>query len=145
MHGRPAGDVALISFAAVCSVNRRDGDLVARYGGEEFLLLTATCENAAAAGRAESIRQAVEHTSIASLRGDFVTSSFALRNSSRTIPTKRFWKELTELYLKPKPNGPNRVIRLGSGSVAIPRQSAPREVGKGGLNLRLIQEKLSWM
>ena len=37
----------------------RSGDLVARYGGEEFAILCADCTNAAAARKAEAIRQAL--------------------------------------------------------------------------------------
>ena len=39
VHGHPAGDEALVTFASVLTAHSRSGDLVARYGGEEFLLL----------------------------------------------------------------------------------------------------------
>ena len=131
VHGHPAGDEALISFAAVLSVNSRDGDLVARYGGEEFLLLTANCDNATAAGRAESIRQAVENTSIASLGGDCVTASFGVTEFQSGDTHETILARADRALLKAKDNGRNRVIQLGSGSVAIPRQSAPKRGWKG--------------
>jgi diguanylate cyclase (GGDEF)-like protein/PAS domain S-box-containing protein len=131
VHGHPAGDEALISFASVLSVNSRDGDLVARYGGEEFLLLTANCDNATAAGRAESIRQAVENTSIASLGGDCVTASFGVTEFQSGDTHETVLARADRALLKAKDNGRNRVIQLGSGSVAIPRQSAPKRGWKG--------------
>ena len=126
VHGHPAGDEALISFATVLSVNSRDDDLVARYGGEEFLLLAANCDNATAAGRAESIRQAVENTSIASLGGDAVTASFGVTEFQAGDTHETILSRADRALLKAKDNGRNRVIQLGSGSVAIPRQSAPK-------------------
>jgi len=131
VHGHPAGDEALISFASVLSMNSRDGDLVARYGGEEFLLLTANCDNATAAGRAESIRQAVENTSIASLGGDCVTASFGVTEFQSGDTHETILARADRALLKAKDNGRNRVIQLGSGSVAIPRQTAPKRGWKG--------------
>lgn len=131
VHGHPAGDEALISFATVLSVNSRDDDLVARYGGEEFLLLAANCDNATAAGRAESIRQAVENTSIASLGGDAVTASFGVTEFQAGDTHETILSRADRALLKAKDNGRNRVIQLGSGSVAIPRQSAPKRGWKG--------------
>ncbi|MGB0760362.1 MAG: diguanylate cyclase [Rubripirellula sp.] len=131
VHGHPAGDEALISFATVLSVSSRDDDLVARYGGEEFLLLAANCDNATAAGRAESIRQAVENTSIASLGGDAVTASFGVTEFQAGDTHETILSRADRALLKAKDNGRNRVIQLGSGSVAIPRQSAPKRGWKG--------------
>ena len=126
VHGHPAGDEALTSFAAVLSVNRRDGDLVARYGGEDFLLLTANCANSTAAGRAESIRRVVENTSIASMRGDCVAASFGVTEFQSGDTHETILASADRALLKAKDNGRNRVIQLGSASVAIPRQSAPK-------------------
>ena len=131
VHGHPAGDEALISFATVLSVNSRDDDLVARYGGEEFLLLAANCDNATAAGRAESIRHAVENTSIASLGGDAITASFGVTEFQSGDTHETILARADRALLKAKDNGRNRVIQLGSGSVAIPRQTAPKRGWKG--------------
>ena len=131
VHGHPAGDEALISFASVLSMNSRDGDLVARYGGEEFLLLTASCDNSTAAGRAENIRQAVESTPIASLGGDSVTASFGVTEYQAGDTHETILARADRALLKAKDNGRNRVIQLGSGSVSIPRQTAPKRGWKG--------------
>jgi diguanylate cyclase (GGDEF)-like protein len=77
-HGHPAGDEALVKFAAVLKAHSRDGDLVARYGGEEFLLVADNCDNATAASRAESIRAALEKTPLPSLNNESVTASFGV-------------------------------------------------------------------
>src|SRR5205823_12471645 len=58
-HGHQAGDVAIITFASLLKSMCRSGDLVARYGGEEFAILCADCTNAAAALKAEAIRQSL--------------------------------------------------------------------------------------
>jgi len=131
VHGHPAGDEALISFAAVLSVNSRDDDLVARYGGEEFLLLAANCDNATAAGRAERIRQAVEDTSIPSLGGEAVTASFGVTEFQSGDTHETILARADRALLKAKDNGRNRVIQLGSGSVAIPRQTTRKRGWKG--------------
>src|SRR5919108_1400293 len=55
--GHQAGDAAIITFAALLKSMCRSGDLVARYGGEEFAILCADCTNAAAARKAEAIRE----------------------------------------------------------------------------------------
>ena len=131
VHGHPAGDEALISFASVLSVNSRDNDLVARYGGEEFLVLSSKCDNATAAGRAETMRQAVEHTPVASLGGEVLTASFGVTEFQAGDTHETILARADRALLKAKDNGRNRVIQLGSGSVAIPRQSASKRGWKG--------------
>ena len=78
VHGHPAGDEALISFAKILSDHSRDLDLVARYGGEEFLLLAPKCDNGTAASRAEAIRKTLEQSPLPSLGGEAVTASFGV-------------------------------------------------------------------
>jgi diguanylate cyclase (GGDEF)-like protein/PAS domain S-box-containing protein len=134
VHGHPAGDEALISFATVLSVNSRDDDLVARYGGEEFLVLAAKCDNATAAGRAETMRQAVENTPISSLGGEVVTASFGVTEFQAGDTHETVLSRADRALLKAKDNGRNRVIQLGSGSLAIPRQSAPKRGWKSWFN-----------
>ena len=131
VHGHPAGDEALISFASVLSINSRDDDLVARYGGEEFLVLSGNCDNATAAGRAEMMRQAVENTPIPSLGGEVVTASIGVTEFQAGDTHETVLARADRALLKAKDNGRNRVIQLGSGSVAIPRQSAPKRGWKG--------------
>ena len=118
VHGHPAGDEALISFASVLSAHSRDGDLVARYGGEEFLLLARACDNSTAAGRAETIRKALERTPLASLGGEAVTASFGVTEFQAGDSEETVLARADRALLKAKDNGRNRVIQLGSGQKA---------------------------
>ena len=129
VHGHPAGDEALIKFAAVLKEHSRDGDLVARYGGEEFLLLAANCDNATAATRAEAIRIALEKTPLPSLRNESVTASFGVTQFQPGDTAESVLARSDRALLKAKDNGRNRVIQLGSGGDA---QSVPSSSGKSG-------------
>jgi diguanylate cyclase (GGDEF)-like protein/PAS domain S-box-containing protein len=116
VHGHPAGDEALISFAAVLTAHSRDGDLVARYGGEEFLLLAINCDNATATSRAEAIRLAIQRTSLPSLGGDSVTASFGVTEYQAGDTPESLVARADRALLKAKDNGRNRVVQLGSGT-----------------------------
>lgn len=118
VHGHPAGDEALVNFASILSSHSRDGDLVARYGGEEFLLLADACDNSTAAGRAETIRKALEATPLPSLGGESVTASFGVTECQAGDTEKTVLARADRALLKAKDNGRNRVIQLGSGNKA---------------------------
>ena len=115
VHGHPAGDEALISFAAILSEHSREGDLVARYGGEEFLLLAVSCDNATAANRAEAIRAALESTPLKALSGEPVTASFGVTEFQEGDSGETVLARADRALLKAKDNGRNRVIQLGTG------------------------------
>ncbi len=116
VHGHPAGDEALKSFAAVLRAHARDGDTVARYGGEEFLLLAPNCDNATASKRAEAIRQAIETTSQPSLGGEPITASFGVTEFQAGDTAETVLARSDRALLKAKDNGRNRVIQLGAGN-----------------------------
>ncbi|WP_186775779.1 sensor domain-containing diguanylate cyclase/phosphohydrolase [Rubripirellula tenax] len=117
VHGHPAGDEALKSFAAVLRAHSRDGDTVARYGGEEFLLLAPNCDNATASKRAEAIRIALESTPLPSLGGEAVTASFGVTEFQSGDTAETVLARSDRALLKAKDNGRNRVIQLGAGNV----------------------------
>ena len=116
IHGHPAGDEALISFASVLKTHSRDEDLVARYGGEEFLLLTPNCDNATASRRAEAIRAALEKTPLASLKNESITASFGVTEFQPGDTPESVLARADRALLKAKDNGRNRVIQLGAGN-----------------------------
>ncbi len=127
IHGHPAGDEALISFASILSGHSREGDLVARYGGEEFLLLTINCDNATAAKRAEAIRSTLERTPLPSLGGDAVTASFGVTEFQAGDNAETVLARADRALLKAKDNGRNRVVQLGSGhTIESPVQASKR-------------------
>ncbi len=115
VHGHPAGDEALVSFASILSSHSRDGDLVARYGGEEFLLLALKCDNATATQRAEMIRSALERTPLPSIDGASVTASFGVTEFQSGDTAATVLSRADRALLKAKDSGRNRVVQLGSG------------------------------
>ncbi len=124
IHGHPAGDEALISFASILNSHSRDGDLVARYGGEEFLLLAVNCDNATATHRAEAIRSALERTALPSLGGEAVTASFGVTEFQSGDTPESVLSRADRALLKAKDNGRNRVIQMGAGQ--SPDSPAPQ-------------------
>ncbi len=120
VHGHPAGDEALVSFAQILSAHSRDDDLVARYGGEEFLLLSPNCDNATAAARAEAIRKTLEESPLPSLGGQAVTASFGVTEFQSGDTAESVLARSDRALLKAKDNGRNRVIQLGTGNKALP-------------------------
>lgn len=114
-HGHPAGDEALVTFAAVLSENAREGDLVVRFGGEEFVVLCAGCDNPAATVRAEQMRQAVEATPVPSLEGTAMTASFGVTEIQPGDDAETLLARADRALLTAKENGRNRVVQLGVG------------------------------
>lgn len=129
VHGHPAGDEALVSFAAILSTHSREADLVARYGGEEFLLLAPCCDNPTAAKRAEAIRRALESTPLPSIGNEPVTASFGVTESQSGDTAESVVARADRALLKAKDNGRNRVIQLGSGSQLDLAPEGPKKLG----------------
>lgn len=63
--GHDAGDMVMQHVAQVLKAHTRERDLPCRYGGEEFVMLMPTRDGAAAAGRAEEIRQTIRKVALA--------------------------------------------------------------------------------
>jgi diguanylate cyclase (GGDEF)-like protein/PAS domain S-box-containing protein len=118
LHGHPAGDEALVTFAAVLSTHSREGDLVSRYGGEEFVLLSPDCDIATAARRAETIRQAVEQTLLPSIGNQSITASFGVTEVQAGDSPDSVLARADRALLQAKDNGRNQVIQLGIGNSA---------------------------
>jgi diguanylate cyclase (GGDEF)-like protein/PAS domain S-box-containing protein len=116
VHGHPAGDEALVTFAAILSTHSREGDLVSRYGGEEFVLLSPDCDINAASRRAETIRQAVEQTLLPSIGNQSVTASFGVTEVQAGDSPDSVLARADRALLQAKDNGRNQVIQLGIGS-----------------------------
>ncbi len=126
VHGHPAGDEALIRFAAILENHSRDGDLVARYGGEEFLLIANNCDNATTTKRAEVIRMALERTPLPSLGNETVTASFGVTEFQAGDSAETILARSDRALLKAKDNGRNRVIQLGSGNPPSDAAETPK-------------------
>lgn len=125
VHGHPAGDEALIEFAAVLQRHARPSDLVARYGGEEFVLLANGSDNATAARRAEEIRQAISATPLQGIGGNSVTASFGVTEYQAGDNDSTVLARADRALLQAKENGRNRVIQLGSGIASKEEDEEP--------------------
>lgn len=115
--GHPAGDEALVAFAALLKRHVRTGDLVARYGGEEFVMLCAECNNATATERAELIRSELEAMTHMFLNGGRMTSSFGVTELQEGDTPEAMLRRADRAMMLAKEGGRNRVVQLGAGGV----------------------------
>lgn len=113
--GHQAGDDVLIVFAAMLRRHCRPGDLVARYGGEEFALLCADCDVAAAARRAEQIRQELAEFPLTALGGRHISASFGVTQLQAGDTAETLLRRADRALYQAKANGRNTVVQLGSG------------------------------
>ena len=131
VHGHPAGDEALVSFAQVLREHSREGDLVARYGGEEFVLLAHNCDNETAAKRAEAIRRSLENTPLPSLGNRSVTASFGVTEFQAGDSAETVLSRADRALLKAKDSGRNRVTQLGCGTKGTDAKPAAQTESSG--------------
>jgi diguanylate cyclase (GGDEF)-like protein len=108
-YGHPAGDAVLRAVADVAKGCLREGDLLFRVGGEEFALLLAE-PLAGAAGRAETVRRAIERHSMpfgaTTLQ---VTVSLGIAELARGEALPAFYQRADERLYESKKSGRNRV------------------------------------
>jgi diguanylate cyclase (GGDEF)-like protein/PAS domain S-box-containing protein/putative nucleotidyltransferase with HDIG domain len=114
-HGHQAGDEAIITFASLLKSMCRSGDLVARYGGEEFAILCADCTNAAAARKAESIRETLQDVKHSSLGDKSITASFGVTELQVGDTPETMLRRADRALLQAKDQGRNQVVQLGDG------------------------------
>jgi len=134
VHGHPAGDEALIEFAAVLQRHARPSDLVARYGGEEFVMLANGSDNATAARRAEEIRLAIASTPLQGIGGNSVTASFGVTEYQTGDNDSTVLARADRALLQAKENGRNRVVQLGSGIASNEKDEEPTSGWLGWLH-----------
>jgi diguanylate cyclase (GGDEF)-like protein/PAS domain S-box-containing protein len=114
-HGHQAGDEAIITFASLLKSMCRSGDLVARYGGEEFAVLCADCTNAAAARKADSIRETLAGMKHFSLSDRSITASFGVTELQTGDTPETMLRRADRALLQAKDHGRNQVVQLGDG------------------------------
>ncbi len=114
-HGHAAGDHVLQEFARLLLRQRREHDIVGRHGGEEFCMLLPQTTAESARIVAERIRQATEHTEVASSKGMLrFTTSIGLTSlipDTHTTLESLFEKADLALY-EAKRQGRNRVVAV---------------------------------
>lgn len=127
-HGHQAGDVALIAFATLLRKYCRNGEMVARYGGEEFVMLCSDCDRAAAASRAEMIREAWSRQPHAMLNGKSLTASFGVTELQAGDTGETMLRRADRALLQAKSDGRNTVVQLGGGLADAHKNDAPRSL-----------------
>jgi diguanylate cyclase (GGDEF)-like protein/PAS domain S-box-containing protein len=113
--GHQAGDVAIITFAALLKSMCRSGDLVARYGGEEFAILCADCSNSSAARKADLIRKSLSEMKHSCLGNKAITASFGVTELQPGDTPETMLRRADRALLQAKDQGRNQVVQLGGG------------------------------
>jgi diguanylate cyclase (GGDEF)-like protein len=132
-YGHQAGDDVIRGLALVLKNSCRPGDLVARYGGEEFVMLCADCDNATGVRRAEQVRQAMSEITHSRMAGRSVTASFGVTEIQPGDTAETMLRRADRALLWAKSKGRNRVVQLGTGSVADePARICGITLGKSG-------------
>lgn len=133
-HGHQAGDKAIITFASLLKTTCRSGDLVARYGGEEFAILCADCTNAAAARKAETIRNALSTIKHTGLGNQSFTASFGVTELQAGDTPETMLRRADRALLQAKDQGRNQVVQLGDGMMEekVKRSWWPFQSWRGG-------------
>jgi diguanylate cyclase (GGDEF)-like protein/PAS domain S-box-containing protein/putative nucleotidyltransferase with HDIG domain len=132
--GHQVGDEAIITFASLLKSMCRSGDLVARYGGEEFAILCADCTNAAAARKAEGIRETLSDVKHSNMGGRSITASFGVTELQAGDTPETMLRRADRALLQAKDQGRNQVVQLGDGMMEekVKRGWWPFQVWRGG-------------
>jgi diguanylate cyclase (GGDEF)-like protein/PAS domain S-box-containing protein len=133
-YGHQAGDEAIITFASLLKSMCRSGDLVARYGGEEFAILCADCTNAAAARKAEAIRETLAEMPHSMLGNKPITASFGVTELQAGDTPETMLRRADRGLLQAKDQGRNQVVQLGDGMIEekVKHSWWPFQVFRGG-------------
>jgi len=110
--GHAAGDEALKVFAAVLRDLSRNTDLVARYGGEEFVILCHDCDLVSAVRIGETLRQRLQATPVAALKGKCMTASFGVSEIIATDAAEDPLERADQALLQAKQTGRDRVVSI---------------------------------
>ncbi len=132
--GHQAGDEAIITFASLLKSMCRSGDLVARYGGEEFAILCADCTNAAAARKANAVRETLAGLSQPTLGNRRLTASFGVTELQVGDTPETMLRRADRALLQAKDQGRNQVVQLGEGMMQekVKHSWWPFQIWRGG-------------
>ncbi|MGH8502204.1 MAG: sensor domain-containing diguanylate cyclase [Gammaproteobacteria bacterium] len=118
-HGHDAGDFVLVSIAELVRSKLRVEDVACRFGGEELALVMPGVSKDAAAGRAESMREATERHEFVykgkSLAGVTISLGVANYPADGDTPAALMKAADSALYLA-KDSGRNRVVAAAGGA-----------------------------
>ncbi|MDN5780565.1 MAG: diguanylate cyclase [Luteimonas sp.] len=117
VHGHAGGDALLAQFGKLLAEHSRGEDIACRYGGEEFTLILPEAPAAAALGRAEAIRAAVEAMRVQHMGRDLpqVTVSIGVATFPADGDTpEALLRVADEALYRAKHNGRNQVERAAT-------------------------------
>jgi diguanylate cyclase (GGDEF)-like protein len=133
--GHEAGDTVLREIGSVLRSCLKGGDIACRIGGEEFLLVFPETTKDVAAGRAEALRDNIEHLSISS-RGQSLgrtTASFGIADTTDSRSPAQLLQVADDALYRAKSRGRNRVVVAGHDGEAktddletVKRVTSPR-------------------
>jgi diguanylate cyclase (GGDEF)-like protein len=112
-HGHAAGDALLAQVGRTISASIRAEDMACRYGGEEFTVILPETDAATAHARADSLRQAMESTTIVHLRQPLgpVTASIGISTWPADGRSPEVLLQVADAWLyRAKAEGRNRVL-----------------------------------
>jgi diguanylate cyclase (GGDEF)-like protein len=112
-HGHAAGDALLAQVGRTIAGSIRAEDMACRYGGEEFTVILPETDAATAHARAETIRRALESTSLVHLRQTLgpVTASIGVSTWPEDGTTPEVLLQVADAWLyRAKAEGRNRVL-----------------------------------
>lgn len=117
-YGHAKGDAVLRDVAALILSQLRESDVACRYGGEELMIILPQCSLAAAASKAERLRQSIE--AMSDPKGAQVSASFGVASIPTTSrSTVDMMAAADGALYEAKQKGRNRVV------TAQPLVSAP--------------------
>lgn len=112
-HGHPAGDEVLRKVTERMAGRLRGHDVLGRYGGEEFCVVAPDTDTAGALALAESLRQVIAATPLATERGTLsvsVSIGVALCPANATRKLKDMLAEADTMLYAAKQAGRDRVV-----------------------------------
>ena len=111
-YGHDMGDRVLINFVDLIRQRLSTHETLFRWGGEEFIVLCRNADLEQARELGESIRKAVEASSICPLQR--VTCSIGVASWHENEPDETVFKRLDDALYAAKQNGRNRVVTESS-------------------------------
>lgn len=111
-YGHSAGDACLRDLVSRVRLDLREGEVIARYGGEEFVLLLPKLGSAAAAARAEALRERIASEPFQSEAQPIaITVSFGVSERQPNDSSDTLLNRADQALYRAKERGRNQVVQ----------------------------------